>query len=34
MERIDLAHNRDMWWALLNAVMNLFGSIKCEVFVD
>ena len=23
MERIDLAQNRDMWWALVNVVMNI-----------
>ena len=23
MDRIDLAQDRDRWWALLNAVMNL-----------
>ena len=24
MELIDLAHNRDRWWALVNVVMNLW----------
>ena len=24
MEWIDLAHNRDKWWALVNVVMNLW----------
>jgi hypothetical protein len=23
MDRIDLAHGRDQWWALVNTVMNL-----------
>jgi hypothetical protein len=34
VDRIDLAQNRDMWWALVNAVINLSGSIKCGVIVD
>jgi len=31
---IDLAHYRDRWRAVVNAVMNLRGSIKCEDFLD
>jgi hypothetical protein len=34
MEWIMLAQDRDRWWALLNAVMKLRGSIKCEEFLD
>jgi hypothetical protein len=29
MEWIDLAQDRDQWRALVNTVMNLWGSIKC-----
>jgi hypothetical protein len=25
---VHLAHDRDLWWALVNMVMNLRGSIK------
>ena len=32
MDWIDLAQERDRWPALVNAVMNLSGSIKCEEF--
>jgi len=28
LDRIDLAHGRDTWWALVNAVMNFPSSIK------
>jgi hypothetical protein len=34
MDWIDLAENRDRWWALVNVVMNLLGSIKCRVLID
>ena len=32
MDRIELAQDRGRWWALVNAVMNLGGSIKCGEF--
>jgi len=34
MDRIDMAQDRDRWQALVNAVMNLRGSIKCGEFLD
>jgi hypothetical protein len=30
----ELAKDRDGWWALVNAVMNIQGSIKCGEFLD
>jgi hypothetical protein len=34
MDWIDLAQDTDRWLALVNAVMNLQGSIKCREFLD
>ena len=34
MNWIDLAQKRDGWWAIVDAVMNLRGSIKYEEFLD
>jgi len=30
---IDLAQNRDRWLAIVNALLNLSGSIKCGEFL-
>jgi len=34
MNCIDVAQYTDRWRALVNAVMNLRGSIKCKEFLD
>jgi hypothetical protein len=33
MDWIELAQDRDRWWDLVNAVMNLRGSIKGRKFL-
>ena len=33
MDWTDVARDRDKWWALVNAVMNILGSIKCGNFL-
>jgi hypothetical protein len=34
MDVIAVAEDKDRWRALLNAVMNFWGSIKCWDFLD
>jgi hypothetical protein len=34
MDWIDLAQDRDMWWPLVDAVMNLLSLIKRGKFLD
>jgi hypothetical protein len=34
MDWIDMTQDRDRWQALVNAVINLQGSIKCGEFLD
>jgi hypothetical protein len=33
MDWIDLAQDRNTWWALVNAIMNLW-STKCGEFLE
>jgi hypothetical protein len=33
MDWIELAQDRNRWWAIVNAVMNLLNSIKCGEFL-
>jgi len=34
MNWIEVAQDRDRWRALVNALMNLSGSINCGEFLD
>ena len=33
-DRMELAEDRDRWWALVSTVMKLSGSIKCGKYLD
>jgi len=34
MDWIEMAQDKDRWWALVNAVLEPSGSIKCGEFLD
>jgi hypothetical protein len=34
MDWIDLAQDKDRWWAVANEVMKTPGSIQCGEFLD
>ena len=34
MDWIDLAQDRDWWWALVSAVMNIWVPLNAEKFLD
>ena len=34
VEGIELAKDKDNWWAVMNTVMNISGFIKCGEFID
>ena len=31
---MELAQDRDRWWALVSTVMNFWGSVKCGELLD